>query len=404
MKVKSPKILRLTKGKVDALTYDGDGESRDVYWDERVTGLGLRVYPSGKKSFVLSYRSPVNRAKVLWAFAEYGPKTLDEARAKAQGYKGQIGDGLDPREVRQKEKNRVSMNKLCDRYLAEYASDKRSLGEDKSLIQQHVRPNFGALPAANISFNHVQSLHRKLKKTPIRANRLVALLSKMFNLAIRWEVCEINPAVGIERYPENRRERFLSTDEIQRLSAVLAEHPNQISVNAIRLLMLTGARRGEVLNASWDQFDLEMGIWTKPSSHTKQRKLHRVPLSPPALQLLSDMKQAFPGKYVFPGRNPGQPLKELKRFWANVCRDAELDDVRVNDLRHTYASILVSSGSSLPLIGALLGHTQPATTARYAHLYDDPLKEATNRVGEVMTKANGVSADVITLRDRSEQS
>lgn len=389
MAITNDNIIRLTKARIDSFGYQGDGNSRDVRWDEKISGFGLRIYPSGKKSFVLSYRSPENGAKVLWAFAEYGPKTLDEARSKAQGYKGQIGDGIDPRGTERKKRSRLTIDQLCDRYLDQYAANKRSLKDDKSLINQRVRPTIGRMIAADVKFSHVQSLHHKLKDTPIRANRLLSLLSKMFNLAIRWEICESNPTTGIERYPENRRERFLSADEIQRLGTVLAIHPNQIAANAIRLLMLTGARRGEVLNATWEQFDLERGIWIKPGSHTKQKKLHRVPLSPAAIQVLLEMKQSYPGKYVFPGRNFGQPLKELKRFWANVCRDAELEGVRVNDIRHTYASILVSSGSSLPLIGALLGHTQPATTARYAHLYDDPLREATNRVGNLIIPPDG---------------
>ncbi len=166
--------------------------------------------------------------------------------------------------------------------------------------------------------------------------------------------------------------------------------------------MLTGARRGEVLSATWDQFDLEAGVWTKPSAHTKQKSEHRVPLSAPAMQLLSDMKATAAGDCLFPGKSADQPLTEIKHFWAAICRKADIKDCRIHDLRHTYASILASAGLSLPVIGALLGHTQPNTTARYSHLFDDPLRQATERVGAVVTAAgNGKTAEVVKLRDGS---
>jgi integrase len=147
--------------------------------------------------------------------------------------------------------------------------------------------------------------------------------------------------------------------------------------------MLTGARRGEALNARWSQFDLEAGIWVKPAATTKQRREHRVPLSAPANELLTMMKVKAIGDYVFAGKD-GKPITDLKRMWAAACRAAELDGVRLHDLRHTYASILASAGASLPTIGALLGHTQPNTTARYSHLFDDPLRQATDHVASII--------------------
>ncbi len=206
----------------------------------------------------------------------------------------------------------------------------------------------------------------------------------MFCLSMKWGWRPDNPARGVERNPEQKRTRYLSPAEIQRLTVALADHPNQLSANAIRLLLPTGARRGEVLSATWGQFDIEAGTWIKPAATTKQEKEHRVPLSAPTLQLLTEMHRESDGPHLFPGK-PGQPQAELKSFWASVCKTAEIDGCRVHDLRHTYASILASAGLSLPVIGALLGHTQPATTARYAHLYDDPLKKATDIVGAVVT-------------------
>jgi integrase len=234
----------------------------------------------------------------------------------------------------------------------------------------------------------------------------------MFSLAVKWELRIDNPVKGIERAPEEKRERFLSPAEIVRLAEALAAHPEKTSANAIRLLLLTGARKSEVLTATWDQFDFAAASWTKPSAHTKQKKEHRVPLSAPALELLQQMRaeadeelrriqKLDPGAllcpYVFPSLN-GKPLTEIKRIWASICRKAAITGARIHDLRHTYASILASAGLGLPLIGALLGHTQAATTHRYAHLVDDALRAATERVGAVVT--GGKAAEIVPFGAR----
>jgi integrase len=239
----------------------------------------------------------------------------------------------------------------------------------------------------------------------------------MFSLAAtRWEMRSDNPCRGLERNTEEKRNRYLASDELRRLTEALAVHPNQAAANAIRLLLLTGARRGEVLGATWDQFDLDEGVWTKAASFTKQKKLHRVPLSAPARQLLAEIKTAAdreaegakpePSPFVFPAQRAARKsaghLVEIKGPWAAICNTAQLSGVRVHDLRHTYASVLASAGLSLPIIGALLGHTQPGTTQRYAHLFDDPLRAATERVGAVVT-GNGYNkpgADVIAISRR----
>ena len=258
----------------------------------------------------------------------------------------------------------------------------------------------------------------------------------MFSLAVAWGWRTDNPARGVRRFPEEKRTRWLQTDELERLARALdefaaprarkskkpadapdGEMPTNIarmrSADAIRLLLLTGARASEVLSAKWSHIDFARAVWTKPSAHTTQKRTEHVPLSPPALALLQSIKdaapkiEAIPGPYIFPGDSQGKPLQGIKRAWATICRAAKLDPmpanggntdddtqngkrrkrqrrtagaVRLHDLRHTYAH-LVSSGLALPLIGKLLRHTQAATTQRYAHLADDPLREATGRIG-----------------------
>ena len=219
----------------------------------------------------------------------------------------------------------------------------------------------------------------------------------MFSLAMKWGWRGDNPARGIEKNAEETRERYLTPDELMRLSTALHKLPNQVAAHAIRLLLLTGARRGEVLAAKWEQFDLEQRLWVKPSSHTKQKKSHRVPLSGAAVQLLQDIRSSSKSSFVFPGLD-GEHMRDLKKAWKRACEAADIRDCRLHDLRHTYASLLASSGSSLPIIGAMLGHTQPQTTARYAHLLDDPLRVAAERVSAIVSPRPGhAGAEVIPL-------
>jgi integrase len=214
-----------------------------------------------------------------------------------------------------------------------------------------------------------------------------------------WTV-DKNPVDGAKKYPEEKRERWLSEEELQRLADALEEYPHQCgqgalskkqqewlqtearrAMNALRLIMVTGCRKGEALTAKWTDFDLTRGVWTKPSHKTKEKKTEHVPLSAQALALLEGMEHT--GEYLFPGRTGGN-LQDVKTPWTKVCRLAKLQGVRVHDLMHTYASYLVSSGVSLPVVGKLLGHSQPQTTARYAHLADNPQREAANRFPQIL--------------------
>ena len=189
--------------------------------------------------------------------------------------------------------------------------------------QTIILPRFAKHRLADVTYNDIDTLHRditRVRKTPIRANRVVEVLRGAFNLAIRWHWLQDNPARGVQRNHEEKRERYLKKTEIMSLAQALDAHPEITSANAIKLLMLTGARRGEVLNATWDMFDLEQGIWVKPSSHTKQRRPHRVPLSGPALELLRSMRVGAKSQFVFCNSN-GKPLTDIKRTWASVCRN-----------------------------------------------------------------------------------
>jgi integrase len=305
---------------------------------------------------------------------------------------------------------------LFERYEAKHlpAKTARSAADDRSMWHSYILPALGSVKVAELTHGEVDQLHAQISETkPVRANRVVEVLRKALNLAIRWGWRRDNPATGVRRNHEEKRERYLSPKELVQLTTALASHGERTSADAIRFLLLTGARRSEALAATWDQFDLDAGVWVKPSSHTKQRRTHRVPLSSPALALLRRRAEGAESRFVFPGSDPDRHLKDVKRSWLAVCVAAGLAEqcpnpnrpnkdgnpilewratVRLHDLRHTYASVLASRGLSLPVIGALLGHSQPQTTARYAHLLDDPLWVAVEIAAEAIVAKQFVCA------------
>jgi len=397
---------RLTDAIIKGLPVPPTGNK--ITYDTDVAGFGIRITKSGARAFVLNYRTRAGRER-RYTIGPFGKEwSTAAARTRAAELKRKIEAGADPLADVQSERDAPTVADLCDRYREKHLPKKRptSQVDDNGMIAQHIRPTLGNRKVASIDFTDIDDLHRKLTRgtkqrrgTPHRANRVVALLSKLFALSIRWGWRADNPVKGVERNPENRRQRYLTEAELERLVQALAAHEDQEAANIVRLLLLSGARRGEVLAARWEDFDLEGGVWTKPGATTKQKTEHRVPLSAPARQLLAELRDTADNNavYVFPGRGGEGHRTDLKKPWSAICRQADISGLRLHDLRHSYASFLVSSGLSLPVIGALLGHTQPSTTQRYAHLQDDPLRQATERVGALMTSAGKPGAEIVPL-------
>jgi integrase len=265
------------------------------------------------------------------------------------------------------------------------------------VLGKWIEPHFKNRKVQDIVFADCQALHNRIVdagRGP-RANTALAVLSKMFSLAIRWGMRGDNPAKGVERAPETKRKRYLSGDELARLTAALAKHKDKRAADVVRVLLLTGARRGETLAMRWGDLDLTAGLWTKPGATTKQKSDHTVPLAAPLRLLLKEIqdqqkaKHKQLGEYVFGNGGSGRDIVDLQRTWRQLCKAAKIDGLRVHDLRHSFASQLASGGASLPLIGALLGHSQPRTTARYAHLFQDPQRAAVERVAAIISAANG---------------
>ena len=402
---RSTGLVRLTKTQVEGLPLPEAGHR--VYWDDRLIGFGVRVSARGRRSYFVQSRLPSGR-QINLTLGAHGQMTCEQARDLATQMLAKARAGIDPagerRSARRAECDRrtaPSVMELAQRYLAEHAEPKKrpaSVRADKSLLKTIILPALSRKRVADVTHADIERLHNAHRESPYAANRAVALLSKMFSLAVRWTLCSDNPCKGIERFQEIKRQRYLKPAELQLLAAALQRRIGDAAASAIAFLLLTGCRRGEALGARWTDFDLEHRLWIKSGATTKRRTEHRLPLSQAALQLLAGLPRS--SEFVFPGRKSHSALVEIKACWRSVCREAGISNCRIHDLRHTHASILASSGFSLPIIGELLGHTQAATTHRYTHLFDDPLREATDRVGDLwQALQNGGSAEGASSRE-----
>ncbi len=380
-------MAKITKRIVDRLQPD----QKDFFlWDEELKGFGIRVKPSGAKSYVIQYRNLQGRSRRL-TVGMHGRLTPEEARSLARQMLAAVERGEDPQQARQEERQGLTIQGLAKRYLEEHAVPKKKLSSvrsDQELLRNIILPKLGNRKVGDVNRTDILRLHHDLRDKPIRANRAIALLSKMFSLAEAWglRADERNPCRGVQRYKESRRERFLSEEEISRLSKVLDEReqsePN--TVLAIRLLLFTGCRLGEILTMKWSYVNFEKGLIRYPDSKTGAKT---IPLTPHVLDLLLNAPQINDNPYVIWGRVTGKHLINLEKPWRRIRTLAGLEDVRIHDLRHSFASVAAMAGMSLPMIGALLGHNQAQTTQRYAHLAMDNLKHAAEEVAKQIDRA-----------------
>jgi integrase len=376
-----------------------------ITYDDAVKGFGVRITAAGGRAFILNYRRKLDgreRRITIGSFPDWGTTA---AREEAKRLKRAIDGGADP--VGEQEENRAAATiaDLCARFERDYLPRKRPSTQRvyRQQIRTDILPAFGKMKVAAASHADIDGFHHRLSaRAPTHANRSLAVLSRMFNLAIRWGWRTDNPCHGVERNQENKRHRYLTGAELTRLSEALTGLRDQNAANAVRLLLLTGARQGELLAAKWRDIDLEAGVWAKPAATTKQAALHRVPLSAAAVQLLSEMRTQADddAEWIFPARGGGH-RPHVNEAWIKARKGATLEGVRLHDLRHTYASVLASAGLSLPVIGALLGHATPVTTHRYAHLFDDPLRAATERASAIIT--GKAPAEVVPLERRGRR-
>jgi len=407
--------VKLTKRAIDAATYEGDGNARCVLWDDEVPGFGCRVYPGGRKAFVLSYRA-AGRKRLL-TIATYGVLTLDEARTKARAELAKVEtEGADPLAVRERERQGETMKDLAAAYMERHGNAKKSGSEDLRRLERHILPKWGGLKARAIKRGDVATLHANIGKAhPYEANRVLALLSKMFELARRWGFVpegHPNPARDIDRFKEAKRDRWVTPDELPRLAQAIDAEPNEAARFALWLYLLTGARKSELLRAQWADLD-----WTRSElriPETKAGRPHYIPLSAPALALLRAIPRVEGNPFILVGRGPRGATAEVRaetpthlvniyKAWGRVRTAAGVADVRLHDLRRTVGSWLAQAGNSLHLIGRVLNHSSQSTTAIYARFGEDSVRAALEQHGARIMGAAGLAptAEVAALPART---
>ncbi len=368
-------------------------------------GFGCRVYPGGRKAFVLSYR--VGDRKRLPTIGTYGVLTLDQARGAARSELAKVEtEGADPVATREQERQSETVRDLCTAYLDRYAKvHKKSWSEDERRINNRILPVWASLTAQAIKRADVAALHSKIgtkEGHPYEANRVRELVAKMFELAHRWGFVpedHRNPAQGIDDYKETKRDRWVTHDELPRLAQAINEEPNASARAALWLYLLTGARKSELLKAQWADVD-----WTRAELRlpdTKTGRVHDIPLSPPAVALLRDLPQTEGNPYVLPGKLPGAHLVNISKPWGRVRTAAGIEDVRLHDLRRTVGSWLAQSGNSLHLIGRVLNHSNQSTTAVYARFGEDSVRAALDQHGARIMGAAGLTAEVTEFPTRA---
>lgn len=367
-------------------------QNKDVIlWDSEASGFFCKITPAGKRSYFLYYRTNDRRQRRP-KIGDHGIITCEQARGMAQRWLLEVSQGNDPSGDKQELRNAPTLKELAEQYMQEYAPRKKasSQKEDQRLWEQHILPTLGNLKVSSLERSDIAKLHHALSGLPITANRALSLLSKALNLAELWgyRPNHSNPCLHIKKYAENKRERFLSQDEINKLMQVLDEEEKGLQnpwvIYAIRLLLITGCRLNEILTLKWGEVDFDNQCLRLSDSKTGKKLVY---LSTSALDLLKSVPRTDGNPYVICGAKDKAHLINLQKPWRRIRAKVGLQDVRLHDLRHTFASIAASKGLSLPIIGALLGHKQTQTTARYAHLIGQPLLEASETIsGEIMKR------------------
>ncbi len=426
--------IKITKRVVDGAEPVG---KRYAIFDSEIKGFGIRVYPSGKKSWIFEYRPGEGGRRVAKKRVTIGSTsdfTPDKARKLAEILRARTKMGHDPQADKALQREAVTVAEIAGEFLEHHVGAKRRVRtkeQYEDVIRRIVLPKLGKLRAKSVTRADLSRLHLAWKHTPFQANRVLAIVGSMYSYAGKQGLVPegMNPARGIEKYPEDARERYLSVNELERLGAAIREaETDGIEWNidptkktkhlpkgdnrtvigkhaaaALRLLLFTGCRLREILHLKWEYVDLERGLLFLPTSKTGRKT---VVLNAPAMAVLTNLTRI--GSYVIAGDTAGtpdeKPRSDLKRPWTLVRRRAGLDDVRLHDLRHNFGAFGAGGGMGLPIIGKLLGHTQAATTQRYAHLDADPLRKASNAIGNMIAAAMGekiARAEVLDFPSRN---
>ena len=384
-------MARLNSGTISRRTVEGlPVEEREaVFWDKELSGFGVRVYPSGSKVYLVQTRAGGKSRRVT--IGRHGLVSAEQARRNAAAVIASIKAGQDVGRNGSLPATAAgpTLTEVAERYMREHVAVRckpATASGYRYVLDRVLLPALGSVPLGAISRDHVATLHYRLHRTPSMANRVVEMLSRLFYMADAWGMAPEggNPCRFVEKYPDRSCERFLSEGEFRRLGRVLSEleAEGKVSASAVaafRLLMLTGCRRNEILTLRWEDVDLDAGELRLRDAKTGARS---VALSPAARKVLATLPRLPDNPWVIAGPRPGRRLSGLNGRWLVVRARAGLEDVRIHDLRHSFASRALALGESLTMIGKLLGHRKVQTTARYAHLARESVKMSAARVAE----------------------
>lgn len=395
--------LKLTKSAIDR----AQPKSADYFlWDGELKGFGIKIAKGGRKAYVCKYRVGCGRtapSRRMTIGAHGSPWTLEQARAEARKILGRAANGEDPAKEKQDEKKQITVSQLCEQYLEHGIGTKKpsTIATDRGRIERHIKPLLGRKKVPTVTRADIKRFLQdvangktaKDEKTGLRgraivrggqgtATRTVGLLGGIFSYALDCGMIETNPVRGVKRFKDKKGDRYLSQQELvalgQALHDGLEQGLNPYAIAILKLLIFTGARKGEIETLRWSAVDFDGGYIRLEDSKTGQKTF---PLNAGALEVLDEIPRLDESPFVFPALRGDGHYEGTPKVWRIIRKMANLEDVRLHDLRHSFASIAVSGGASLPIIGALLGHADSATTQRYAHLHDDPVKAASEAVG-----------------------
>lgn len=386
--------MRITKRAVDQLSPDS---KKPVFlWDNQLPGFGVKCLPSGKKRYLVKYRSDGGgrSARQRWyMLGTHGHITPDQARKMAIQALASVANGQDMQSVREVQRDAPTIDALWERFQGEILTHRKvqTKRDYTNLWRLLIKPKFAQHRADTLCRNDIEVWHKSYGTTPYQANRALALMSRLLGLAEKWDIRQegSNPCKGVERFVEKARERYLSSEETARLAGTLNEMTrkgdiSESAANAIRLLLLTGARLNEILGTRNEWIDLRNRVIVLPDSKTGPKKIY---LSEQAVETINQQLKSVGGSaFLFPGNGKTGRMINLRKPWQKVCDQMRLTNVRIHDLRHTAASIAASQGASLIMIGKLLGHSQAQTTLRYAHIDHKPALNAANAIGASLAK------------------
>jgi integrase len=384
--------FKLTKSTVEAI----QPTDKDViFWDKELPGFGVKVTPAGRRVYFCYYRTESGQQRRPM-IGQHGHLTCGEARGIAKDMLADVRKGGDPSHSRKEKRQALILEEFAERYLSDHARSKKkplSVEADERNLRNHVLPALGRKKLPEITRADVARFHQSMRDKPGAANRCLMLLSKMFNLAELWGLRpdSTNPCRHIEKFAERKIERFLSPDELARLGTVLVDAEAKKTapaavIAAIRLLIFTGCRRDEILTLRWEHVDMDRQCLRLPDSKTGAKSIH---VNSAGMETLHAIPRVEGNPWVIVGAKRGSHLVNIEKPWRALRERAGLADLRLHDLRHSFASIGAAAGLGLPMIGALLGHREAATTQRYAHLAADPLRAANELIGREIAKAMG---------------